>query len=155
MACRSHEKAASAKSEIEAAGGIKGTLSTVQLDVTDQKSIEQAAAQVQQQFGRLDVLVNNAGLGSLGADTRTRFQRCLETNVTGPATVAEAFRPLLFKAQNPYSIYVGSGARTLVRNGLERPPSHANIQNGDAYQASNSHFPSPSTALTYSKKFIR
>jgi NAD(P)-dependent dehydrogenase (short-subunit alcohol dehydrogenase family) len=48
-------------SEIEAAGS-KGLLSTVQLDVTDEKSIEQAAALVHQKFGRLDVLVNNAAI---------------------------------------------------------------------------------------------
>ena len=148
MAGRSHEKAVAAKSEIEAAGGVKGTLSTAQLDVTDQKSIEEAAAHVQQEFGRLDVLVNNAGSGSMGPDTRARFRHCLETNVTGPATVAEAFRPLLFKSQNPYSIYVGSGARTLVRNALERPPSHDHIRNGDAYQVRTSLYMTCGMLLT-------
>lgn len=39
-------------------------------------------------------------------DIKTRFQLCLETNVTGPAMVAAAFRPLLLKSQNAYSIYV-------------------------------------------------
>jgi NAD(P)-dependent dehydrogenase (short-subunit alcohol dehydrogenase family) len=135
MASRSHEKAKAAMSEIEAAG-IKGALSTVQLDVTDDKSIEEAAAHVQQQFGRLDVLVNNAAVGGLDLDIRTRFQLCLETNVTGPAMVAAAFRPLLLKSQNPYSIYVGSGARTLVRNATQKPPTHDNIRNGYAYQVS-------------------
>jgi NAD(P)-dependent dehydrogenase (short-subunit alcohol dehydrogenase family) len=135
MASRSHEKAKAAMSEIEAAG-IKGALSTVQLDVTDEKSIEEAVAQVDQQFGRLDVLLNNAASGSMDPNVKIRFQLCLETNVTGPAMVAAAFRPLLLKSQTPYSIFVSSGERTLLRNATQQPPSHASIRNGDAYMVS-------------------
>lgn len=136
IASRSLEKAKAAMSEIEATG-IKGTLSTVQLDVTDEKSIEEAAAHIQQQFGRLDVLVNNAGVGSMGiSDIKARFQQCMETNVIGPAVVAAAFRPLLLKSKNPYSVYVSSGERTLLRNAIQKPPHHTPIQNGDAYQVS-------------------
>ena len=136
MACRSREKATAATSEIEAAGVTKGAFSTMQLDVTNEQSIKEAVAHVQQQFGRLDVLVNNAASGSMDPDIRTRFQLCLETNVTGPAMVAAAFRPLLFKSKNPYSIYVSSGARTLLRNASQKPSTHDKIRNGDAYQVS-------------------
>ena len=135
MASRSLEKVKAAKSEIEVTG-IKGALSTVQLDVTDEKSIEEAAAHVQQEFGRLDVLVNNAASGSMDPNIKTRYHLCLETNVMGPAMVAAAFRPLLLKSQNPYSIYVSSGARTLVRNAFQQPATHEGIQNGDAYLVS-------------------
>lgn len=137
MASRSHEKAKAAMSEIKAAG-IKGALSTVQLDVTNEKSIEDAAAYVQEQFGQLDVLVNNAGVGGIMfPDLKTRFQICLETNVIGPSLVTAAFRPLLLKSRNPYSIYVSSGERTLVRNVAgPRPSTHDNIRNGDAYPVS-------------------
>lgn len=125
-----------AVSELEAASPI-GALSTVQLDVTDDTSIKAAAAHVQEQFGRLDVLVNNAGVGgNISPDIRTRFQLCLETNVTGPAMVADAFRPLLLKSSNPYSIYVSSGASTLVRNAAAKPPRHEGIRNGGAYLVS-------------------
>ena len=135
MASRSHEKAKAAKSEIEA-DGTKGAVSTVQLDVTDERSIEAAATHVQQQFGRLDVLVNNAASGSMDPDIKTRFQLCLETNVMGPAIVAAAFRPLLLKSPNPYSIYVSSGERTLIRNATQKSSIHDNIRNGDAYLVS-------------------
>ena len=135
MASRSLEKTQAAMSELEAASP-KGALSTVQLDVTDGTSIKAAVAHVQQQFGRLDVLVNNAGLGNMDPDIKTRFQLCLETNVTGPAMVAAAFRPLLLKSLNPYSIYVSSGASTLVRNAAEKPPRHEGIKNGEAYLVS-------------------
>ncbi|KAI9712658.1 MAG: hypothetical protein M1820_001279 [Bogoriella megaspora] len=135
IASRSLEKAQTAKSKIESTGS-KGTLSVVQLDVTDENSIKAAAAQVEEQFGRLDVLMNNAGCGSGDSDVKSRFQKCLETNVIGPALVSEVFRPLLFKSQNPYSIFVSSGQRTVVRNALQKPPTFDRIPNADAYQVS-------------------
>lgn len=135
MASRSIEKAKTAMSEIEAAG-TKGTLSTVQMDVTDEKSVKEAVMRVLQKFGRLDVLVNNAASGSMDPNVKTRFQLCLETNVMGPAMVSIAFRPLLLKSQNPYSIYVGAGPRSIVRHAAQRATTHDNIRNGDAYQVS-------------------
>lgn len=136
MTARSHDKAEAAKSEIEAANP-KGTVSTLQLDVTSETSVEAAAAHVLQRYGRLDVLVNNAGTSAQGSDIATSFRICLETNVAGPAMVASAFRPLLVKSRNPYSIYVGSGQRTLVRNVItEWPAVHKNIKSGGAYMVS-------------------
>jgi NAD(P)-dependent dehydrogenase (short-subunit alcohol dehydrogenase family) len=137
IASRSVEKAQAAQSEIEATG-IKGTLSTIQLDVTDRKSIEAAAANVKEEFGRLDVLMNNAGVGSMGHDLQTGFKLCLETNVVGPAMISEAFRALLFKSKNPYSIYVSSGERTLLRNAAQvfTRPGYENVRGSGAYQVS-------------------
>ena len=122
-------------SELQAASP-KGTLSTVQLDVTDENSVEAAAAHILQEFGWLDVLVNNAGVGSMGDNIKTRMKLCLETNVMGPAMVAAAFRPLLLRSQNPYSIYVSSGAGTLVRTAFEKPVKHEGVKNSEAYQVS-------------------
>lgn len=94
-------------------------------------------AHVEQEFGRLDVLINNAGVGSLGIDNvKTAFKMALETNVMGPAMVAAAFRPLLIKSENPYSIFVSSGQGTLVRNAVQRMSTHGNIKNGGAYVVS-------------------
>lgn len=135
MASRSHEKVKAAMSEIEASSP-KGALSYIRLDVTDERSVEEAAAHVKEKFGRLNVLVKNAGVGNMDDDVRTRFQLCLETNVMGPAMVAAAFRPLLLESRNPYSIDVSSGAGTLVRNAAQRPPTHDGIKNGDAYPVS-------------------
>lgn len=101
MAGRSLQKLDTAKSEIEALG-IKGTLSSVQLDVTDEQSISRAASEVSQKFGHLDVLVNNAGVSP------DDFRTCFEVNVTGPNLVSKAFRDLLLKSRTPYSIYVSS-----------------------------------------------
>lgn len=109
VAGRSPERIAKAKSEIEASG-VKGELSTVQLDVTDQNSISQAASHVNEKFGRLDVLVNNAGIEN------DDFLTTAAVNVTGPTLVSAAFRELLLKSSAPYSIYVSSvvGSLTLA-----------------------------------------
>lgn len=64
MTGRSLEKVESAKSEIESVG-VKGSLSSVQMDVTDEKSIGEAVKYVEKNHGRLDALINNAAALSL------------------------------------------------------------------------------------------
>ncbi|KAK7950962.1 short chain dehydrogenase/reductase [Apiospora aurea] len=137
MACRSLDKANAAKAEIEA-GGITGSISTVQLDVTDDASIEQAAAAVERQFGRLDVLVNNAAMGVSDLGARARFLKTMETNTFGPFQVAKAFRPLLLKSSTAgagaYSIYVTSGQGSLAHT-FENPPHPNTPPDAEAYNA--------------------
>ncbi|KAK6842864.1 hypothetical protein PG987_003724 [Apiospora arundinis] len=142
MACRSLDKANAAKAEIEA-GGITGSISTLQLDVTDDASIEKAAADVEQQFGRLDVLINNAAMGVSDLDRRTHFLRTMETNVYGPFQVAKFFRPLLLKSSSSstspapapaYSIYVTSGLGSLADT-ADTPPHPFTPPNAEPYRA--------------------
>lgn len=63
----------------------------------------------------------------------------MDTNVVGPAVVADAFRPLLLKASKPYSIFVSSGAGSFARevarfnNEEEKLPEP---KNGGAYPVS-------------------
>ena len=74
----------------------------LQLDVTDQGSIGAAREQVERRQGRLDVLVNNAGIlpeATAGAGhefaSPELFQTTFATNVFGAVAVTEAFLPLL------------------------------------------------------------
>jgi NAD(P)-dependent dehydrogenase (short-subunit alcohol dehydrogenase family) len=137
MASRSLQKANAAMKEIQAAGiGPKGSLSAIQMDVTDENSIQEAVIDVRQQFGRLDVLVNNAGTSAIGTDVKTGYKLCLETNVMGPALATAAFRPLLLKSENPYSLYISNDERTLLRNASQRVATHVTNTNGNAYQLS-------------------
>ena len=132
------ENAETAKSELEASG-IKGQASAVQIDVTDEDSINQAASVVEKQFGHLDVLVNNAGRTGITAKTlKARLEECMNTNVIGPALVSAAFRPLLLKSPNPYSIYVTSEVGSLTF--ASDPTSHVyrTLPNGEAYRSSKS-----------------
>lgn len=59
------EKGQRALEEIKSGNGglLKGTISVVQIDVTDEKSIQTVKENIEAQFGKLDVLINNAGKG--------------------------------------------------------------------------------------------
>lgn len=137
MAGRDEKKVESALARIKGAAGadMRATLSTVQLDVIDEKSIQRAAATVERDYGHLDALINNAGVTSAVEDIRTRWQGCMETNVLGPALVSAAFRPLLLKSRNPYSIFISSGVGSLTS--AAGPDSlSARFPNGEMYRAS-------------------
>lgn len=95
------------------AGGIKGELSALQLDVTDSESVDKAVQKVEEQFGHLDVLINNAGFIPQDGTLQEQIQSIMLANVAGPAMVAEKFHPLLLKSSNAYSIFVSSGLGSL------------------------------------------
>jgi NAD(P)-dependent dehydrogenase (short-subunit alcohol dehydrogenase family) len=57
------EKAQTALVTIRSNVNVKGSLSTLQLDVTDRVSVETAAREVLRNFGKVNVLINNAGYG--------------------------------------------------------------------------------------------
>jgi NAD(P)-dependent dehydrogenase (short-subunit alcohol dehydrogenase family) len=85
----------------------------VPLDVTSDESVAAAADTVKRAVGRLDVLVNNAGVGgsvSPPADTRaTELKDVFEVNVFGAVRVTNAFLPLLRVAEQPRVVMVSSG----------------------------------------------
>ena len=70
----------------------------VMLDVNDRRQVERAAFQALGRFGRIDVLVNNAGYGSIGAIEETSDEELraqMETNFFGAMAVTRAFLPAL------------------------------------------------------------
>lgn len=71
-------------------------VSLYQLDVTEQASIDNAAAQITGEFETVDVVLNNAGYGLSGpfeAATTEQIRRQFETNVFGLMEVTRAFLP--------------------------------------------------------------
>lgn len=120
LASRSLEKGKAASEAIQATG-IKGKISIVQLDVTDESSIAAAAKQVKKDHGCLDVLVNNAGVSSKAQTLKGQLETTLNTNVIGAALVTEAFIPLLLKSSNPYLLYISSELGSL---NLSSDPAH-------------------------------
>jgi NAD(P)-dependent dehydrogenase (short-subunit alcohol dehydrogenase family) len=84
----------------------------VQLDVTDEQSIERAAAWIDAEYGRLDALVNNAGIaGGRGAPSETsvaEMREIYETNVFGVVAVTNAMLPLLRRAAAARIVNVSS-----------------------------------------------
>ncbi|KAL6713639.1 hypothetical protein ACLMJK_009104 [Lecanora helva] len=109
MASRTPSKGATAIDSIKSSSNLHGSLSALQLDVTDESSIEAAAKKVEADFGRLDALINNAGVATKAPTFKEQLQTDFNTNVVGTAMVTQAFLPLLMKSQKPYLIHVSSG----------------------------------------------
>ncbi|XVQ86202.1 SDR family NAD(P)-dependent oxidoreductase [Microbispora siamensis] len=85
----------------------------VRIDVTDDASVAAAAADVAAHEGRVDILINNAGIigPHVPADALTADHalEVFQTNVVGIVRVTSAFLPLLRESEHPAIINVSSG----------------------------------------------
>ncbi|WYZ38377.1 hypothetical protein EsH8_III_000291 [Colletotrichum jinshuiense] len=92
------------------------------LDVADEDSVGAAADAIRAEFGRLDVVINNAGvLGSFGkvGDTDPgQWWRVFQVNLLGPYLVSRAMVPLLRQSEHSYVIHVASVGAHLVNPAL-------------------------------------
>ena len=80
----------------------------VQLEVTDDASVESALGVIASREGHLDVLVNNAGISTTAdVDGQVALQ-VFDTNVIGVIRVTQAALPLLEKSENPVVVNVSS-----------------------------------------------
>lgn len=82
--------------------------SFVQLDVTDDSSVEAALGVIAAREGRLDVLVNNAGISATGDVTGPIAQEVFDTNAIGLIRVTQAALPLLQQSEHPVVVNVSS-----------------------------------------------
>ena len=83
----------------------------IALDVTDKPAIEAAIGRAHEHFGRLDVVVNNAGYGLFGAIeevTEEQARAQMETNLFGPLWVTKAALPILREQGSGHIIQVSS-----------------------------------------------
>jgi NAD(P)-dependent dehydrogenase (short-subunit alcohol dehydrogenase family) len=91
----------------------------VQLDVSDVASVAEAVETIETEAGRLDVLVNNAGImvewGVQTTDiTAEHLRETFEVNVFGVVTVTSACVPLLRRSRNPRIVNMSSGLGSLT-----------------------------------------
>jgi NAD(P)-dependent dehydrogenase (short-subunit alcohol dehydrogenase family) len=93
--------------ELAAAG-----VTPVDIDVTDQRSVDAGAARILADARRVDVLINNAGTAFFGATetfTPAAFERQFATNVVGPHRMNRAFLPGMRERGRGLLIFVSSG----------------------------------------------
>jgi NAD(P)-dependent dehydrogenase (short-subunit alcohol dehydrogenase family) len=111
----------------EAAAAVPGEAHALVLDVTDAATVQTAARWIEDWFGRLDVLVNNAGISGSGPVSPLDavdqvpssvdldlVRAVFETNVFGVITVTNALLPLLRRSPAPRIVNVSSGAGSLA-----------------------------------------
>jgi NAD(P)-dependent dehydrogenase (short-subunit alcohol dehydrogenase family) len=115
-----------------AAKNVGNDARAVQLDVTDPDSIAAAAERIRDELGRLDVLVNNAGIshadtpdrsleeivasGRLSIASLDEVRTVFETNVFGVIAVTQAMLPLLRQAPTARIVNVASSGGSLTLN---------------------------------------
>ena len=80
----------------------------MQLDVTDDTSVETALGVIASREGHLDVLVNNAGISTTRTSTARTRTEVFDTNVIGLIRVTQAALPLLGESENPVVVNVSS-----------------------------------------------
>ncbi|MFE9068779.1 SDR family oxidoreductase [Streptomyces violaceusniger] len=94
-------------------GGPQDNLLVTKLDVTSLEDAEAAAQAAVDRFGRIDVLVNNAGnffAGYFEEITPAQMRRQIETNLFGPMNVTRAVLPILRKQRAGHIITLSSSA---------------------------------------------
>jgi 2-keto-3-deoxy-L-fuconate dehydrogenase len=91
----------------------------LRLDVAQEEDCAAAARKVAQEHGRLDVLVNNAGIGHVGTTTPADLERLWRVNVLGVFQVTRAFLPGMIDRRRGNIINIASiGGIVAVRNRL-------------------------------------
>ena len=110
--------------------GTRGSVLTLPADLAEPEAFERIVAAARERFGRIDVLVNNAGIGqaSVRADQRRnpirfweatpeQWSRFLAVNTTGPIMMARAVVPHMLRAKRGRIITVTTSLGTMVRAG--------------------------------------
>nr|WP_245307171.1 SDR family NAD(P)-dependent oxidoreductase [Mesorhizobium sp. SEMIA 3007] len=86
-------------------------IAAIKLDVTDKKAVDAAVAEAHKRFGRLDVVINNAGYGHFGAIEEVSEQEArdqIETNVFGALWVTQAVLPIMRAQRSGHIIQISS-----------------------------------------------
>jgi len=123
LGSRDIERGKAAATEL-AADGVQVT--PIQIDVADQESVEAAATWVRHRHGRLDVLINNAGIVIAVPAleiTAAHIRDTFEVNVFGVVTTIRAMLPMLCRSTSARIVNVSSttGSIALTASGADLP----------------------------------
>ena len=116
------DAAAAERAAEELSADVPGSVHGTQLDVSDAESIDRIIAEISSEPGRLDVLVNNAGVvgayeGRAGDVDLDAVRSVLETNLFGAWHLTQAALPLLRRSEHPRIVNLSSGMGQLDEMG--------------------------------------
>ena len=113
---RSLDNGLKAAADLSALPDLKGSVEAIQIDVTNEDSVQSAVEKVTRDHHRLDILVNNAGIGetSTVGPPYQRLRDVLTTNTIGPVMVTDMFLDLLRKSSSPRLVLVSSSGGSLT-----------------------------------------
>ncbi|SDR99500.1 Short-chain dehydrogenase [Gillisia sp. Hel1_33_143] len=153
LGSRNLQNGKEAAEKLQAEGYIN--VEAIQIDVTDQVSVNEARTEIAQKTEILDVLINNAGISgkypqpTLNTDIEV-FKEVFDTNVYGVVRVTVAFIDLLRKSSEPRIVNVSSGQGSL---GLASDPMAPYYHyKGAVYPASKSALNMYTINLAYELK---
>lgn len=111
-------------------GTVINNVAQLSMDVTDEQSVQAAIQLILEKEKRIDVVVNNAGLGMIGAvenTTDAEVRKIFDTNVNGVLNVCRQVLPAMRKQQEGYIINVTSiaGLMGLPFRGIYSASKHA------------------------------
>ena len=108
---------AAGRAAVEQLTGV-GDIRFIRLDTTDEATLIHAVATIAEEQGRLDVLVNNAGVAPGGGSASTcpveTARLAMETNAHGPARLIQLALPLLRKSSGARVVNVSSTAGSMA-----------------------------------------
>ncbi|WZH46918.1 uncharacterized protein QYS62_008045 [Fusarium acuminatum] len=131
LGCRSKDAAQEAIQSLHESG-VKVQLGYVEIDIESDASIEAAVVWLEAKYGRLDVLINNAGkvqgrVSDKLSDIRVASNSCYNNLITSNTVVIHAFSKLLRKSSWPRVIMVSSARGSMTRTTNKELPPVANI----------------------------
>jgi NAD(P)-dependent dehydrogenase (short-subunit alcohol dehydrogenase family) len=124
LASRSTTKGSAALEDLQARK-LSGSIELVHLDVQNDEHITQTATFIEDKYGKLDILFNNAAVAlPEGLTERQRLATAFDVNATGPWLLTNALVPSLKKSANPRIINVSSGAGSIGRRLTPESPMY-------------------------------
>jgi NAD(P)-dependent dehydrogenase (short-subunit alcohol dehydrogenase family) len=115
LGARDEARGQAAAAKLKAEGG---DARFVKLDVTDRETVQHAAEWIEKEFGRLDILINNAGIAEWGTRPSSvelaKVREVYETNFFGPVALIQGMLPFLRKSKHGRVVNVSSSLGSLT-----------------------------------------
>lgn len=138
LGCRNRSLGETAADALRSLPETQGTVEPIEVDVVSNASVDEAVAAIATQHGRIDNLVNNAGVFRRG-EPRVIAHEIFSTNVIGAISVTEACLPLLRASVaaggTPRLIFVSSSTGSLTY--VSDPSSKYHTAAANEYRAAN------------------